>query len=1158
MQRWLWALAMSWWSALPLCAQTPPDACALLPDGASVDRSLNVLEDFERSAGLRAKCTVLSAQGSAIVIFYDDADKARAQVDGQRSGAEGGAGAIVNSLALGDGGIEIDKQQIPPGNPDSPVRFIISFSRGCALVSVYAGGVLGANYILDAAGQAQWTDAIARARSTAAAIDANLAAAGSCPEDGNQPPPPPPPLDGLGVSLNCIHEYADPGLVQCTATPNGQRGDAQLVYDWSYDGANQYNNADALRLTGVPPGDHSVSVQLRDAANGIDAAPQTVTFTKTAGSGSDAGSGDGLHIPLGGRGDGTTGDNRASGGADGSYAGDGDGPGTGTLIGIGVVLGGVALGAATRRRRRPPATASPPVTNSPPPPKPRPTAPPTARPTGPAERAGAKPVVPPIAAPRPVAPRPTGHPEPPPMTPGSRRGPQRQEGEIWLTTNQDAVEVRGDGKDGVAIKVQAWQWRDGIRVELGAEVTLTRVVSDAAKLKPRDLRGLDVFQIRALHAGNTRWRGNVRVEGRCARGPVAPALITVSVLPIAIEVRVRVIKQGFTEQQVVATLPTSVRRVDCRVLGPGNERAADAGRSVGVETMLPGASGDLTPVHDARAFAAMRIDQGAWTTEAQVRSDHGGFWFGLPPGFLALYPPEHDNYPLPQPLELAHDKDTRDGLTGLREARDDLDRDFATAAPDAAWESPRKALYAYSAQACRQLCECRESEVAVVHSAIHRLRAAVRFALKYRRDVRLQRQLIEISAEQSVGSLFDVATDLIPVAGKLFAWLGGKTQTIGPFKLAGFGTLVEMVAKAFEKGWARNPVTWALRFGVRAVRLLQRVVFDLTTDVLKHLLALAELAGVSRQALEALRYGVPGLPPPPPAADVNDVIATELSLLGRAIHELGECLVRVVALAMHFCVLLIAGLLKAVGRAIHAFPWDPQQIGLDSAIGEVIETALGEIANTLYSKFGSALDYLMHPVNWLGEPTALTGKSFAQVLLDSVSPPEMLDRECAQAMTAALSASLDLSLDADWRTRVETVSRQELAAMAQIERHTDVVSLLERWAPAAKLLVKLVQAVLFVWVSVGKTLLKLGGFLAGKLSDLIVRVAHIGDPDPRAPGPARAREADKVSARLEMLVDTIELVLVRVPILIRELLLLQWLQSTAARRIRDLYRDAGL
>ena len=130
--------------------------------------------------------------------------------------------------------------------------------------------------------------------------------------------------------------------------------------------------------------------------------------------------------------------------------------------------------------------------------------------------------------------------------------------------------------------------------------------------------------------------------------------------------------------------------------------------------------------------------------------------------------------------------------------------------------------------------------------------------------------------------------------------------------------------------------------------------------------------------------------------------------------------------------------------------------------------------------------------------------------------------------------------------------------MAEIERHTDVVSFLERWTPAAKLLVKLIQAVLFVWVSVGKTLLKLGGFLVGKLSDLIVRVAHIGDPDPRAPGPARAREADKVSARLEMLIDVIELVLVRVPILIRELLLLQWLQSTAARRIRDLYRDAGV
>ncbi|MBK9655782.1 MAG: hypothetical protein IPO66_10050 [Rhodanobacteraceae bacterium] len=73
MQRWLWALAMSWWSALPLCAQTPPDACALLPDGASADPSAWTLEDFERSAGLRAKCSVLSAQGAAILFFYDDA-----------------------------------------------------------------------------------------------------------------------------------------------------------------------------------------------------------------------------------------------------------------------------------------------------------------------------------------------------------------------------------------------------------------------------------------------------------------------------------------------------------------------------------------------------------------------------------------------------------------------------------------------------------------------------------------------------------------------------------------------------------------------------------------------------------------------------------------------------------------------------------------------------------------------------------------------------------------------------------------------------------------------------------------------------------------------------------------------------------------------------
>ena len=259
---------MSGWSALPLRAQTPADVCALLPDGASADPSASTLENYERSAGLRGKCSVLSNPGASVLFFYDDAAKARAQVDLLRSGDAGGAGATVNPLALGDSGIEIDKQQIPPGNPDSPVRYMISYSRGCALVSVYAGGVLGANYILDAAGQAQWQAAVARARDVAATIDRNLAATSTCPEDSSQPPPPPPPpLDGLGVSLNCIHEYADPGLVQCTATPNGQRGDAQLVYDWTYDGANQYNNADVLRLTGVPPGD--LTADQMDAVAGL-------------------------------------------------------------------------------------------------------------------------------------------------------------------------------------------------------------------------------------------------------------------------------------------------------------------------------------------------------------------------------------------------------------------------------------------------------------------------------------------------------------------------------------------------------------------------------------------------------------------------------------------------------------------------------------------------------------------------------------------------------------------------------------------------------------------------------------------------------------------------------------------------------------------------
>ena len=78
-------------------------------------------------------------------------------------------------------------------------------------------------------------------------------------------------------------------------------------------------------------------------------------------------------------------------------------------------------------------------------------------------------------------------------------------------------------------------------------------------------------------------------------------------------------------------------------------------------------------------------------------------------------------------------------------------------------------------------------------------------------------------------------------------------------------------------------------------------------------------------------------------------------------------------------------------RLLVAAPISPSirercDVAVNASGAKAIETALGEVANTLYAKFGAALDLLMHPSAWLGEPTALTGKSFTQVLLGSFSP----------------------------------------------------------------------------------------------------------------------------------------------------------------------------
>ena len=82
-----------------------------------------------------------------------------------------------------------------------------------------------------------------------------------------------PPPTTLGVSLQCSHNFEDPGLVVCSAEPRAQAADAVLVYDWSVDGAGQGAGGGELTLTGVAPGAHTVTVVVRDDANGLVSEP---------------------------------------------------------------------------------------------------------------------------------------------------------------------------------------------------------------------------------------------------------------------------------------------------------------------------------------------------------------------------------------------------------------------------------------------------------------------------------------------------------------------------------------------------------------------------------------------------------------------------------------------------------------------------------------------------------------------------------------------------------------------------------------------------------------------------------------------------------------------------------------------------------------------
>ena len=85
----------------------------------------------------------------------------------------------------------------------------------------------------------------------------------------------------LGVLLSCETNHPDPGLITCSAQATGVSADVIPSYRWTVNNSVQTVTGSLLRLTGVQPGTHVISVIARDTRNNQDSPSQSVSFTKS-------------------------------------------------------------------------------------------------------------------------------------------------------------------------------------------------------------------------------------------------------------------------------------------------------------------------------------------------------------------------------------------------------------------------------------------------------------------------------------------------------------------------------------------------------------------------------------------------------------------------------------------------------------------------------------------------------------------------------------------------------------------------------------------------------------------------------------------------------------------------------------------------------------
>ena len=909
----------------------------------------------------------------------------------------------------------------------------------------------------------------------------------SAPCGGGQAKPaatvPPSPGNALGVTLQCEHEFPDPGLAKCSAQPVNPRPNASIAYDWTFDSAAQSGTGAELDLAGIKPGPHTAAVTARDTNNNLTSDQETLSFTKGAPAPTAP-----TAPPLGSS-------NRAAPASPPDASSNvpnlpSRGPNIdastliGGIVGTGVVLG-AAVGIARRRRN---GRGSP-----------------------------AAPFVPPVR--RPAAPAADPTPQTPtsdtPVAPAvSSQQPQSTE-VLWLTADPPTLTVHGASQDAVQVRITAFKAVNDVVSDASAEVNVT--VQARAGDKHLIVERIDnlTYMVKGAHVGVLPHDCTLTVSGVSQKtGRVAlPAYIAVRITPAKVEARIGVIKKGFVYQELVATIPDVCRTVVGSVASIDPSDFFDSQlRDFGADYGLDGSASATSqqPVASARCFFSIRLDGGDWTEPKPATTDEQGrFRFYLLRQFSELLGTAVE-YQLPVSIQLLVNSEVKTSLRSYLLESDAFARQTSSVIEGAfPGDSPladaRSQCLDYPRRFFDQLCAGSEDEYGRLLGALNLLRGTIIFASKYRAGFKDQRAQLNVIADDVYGPIIDVILAL-PISTGILKWLMGERILLKKLGIALWTPreIILAIARKLVKIPGGKTALWLSLLPFRAGRYVFRGSLKQLLAWYPRVLELAAQVGVTPSYVEAMaaELAAGGTSEAGEAAIANlkegcsneteVMVASAFGEVARELLSFGFALKNLLFTLAHVFLLLTALVIKITAAGIIAPMAALGYEGAREFFAEVMDSLAGWYPNV----YASVADWLESFRR--SDTQQNPRKSFCDSILDKVWSLDDMDRVLARGLDTAYANSVRLQLSDDWLAAISRTSKKEVVLMNEWTRdytkgytgegadRTDVwgwVTIGEVLTPWVETIAKLIQIFCFCWAVIieasAKLALRLGLTLSG-------------------------------------------------------------------------------